>query len=447
MRRWILSVLIASLAAVGFSLTHSASAQISVPNSFVAGTVASADKVNQNFITLGQQAVNRAGGVLTGNLAANPGVTIDGIDISASLCTTCSAVFSSVADSTGTLATVRGGGIGVASQQALDFIFASSGTQFGRLAKGTALQAVRLNSSATAYEFYTPATGSKETVNGRLTLESGVPVSTTDQSAKAVLYFTPYRGNDIGLYSGTSWSVLTFSELSLSLSGYIAGRPYDIFAWDNGGAVALESTAWTNSSTRATALTLQDGILVRSGDATRRYLGTIGINSTGGQSDDTAEARLVYNHYHQRWRVLARHDATASWSTTTSWAQARGQSANRVQVMVGWLGDCTIRLKAIHYGILAFTPSPGNISFATAIGENSTTTPVTPSVYASALTSSSGSVDLSGGYSAHFEIDRTPPIGLNAYNWLEYGNGAVTVYGYADSIHKVRSGLTGNVWQ
>lgn len=54
---------------------------------------------------------------------------------------------------------LRAGGISIASQATLDFIFASSATQFGRLAKGSANQSVRLNAAGTAYEFFTPGGG------------------------------------------------------------------------------------------------------------------------------------------------------------------------------------------------------------------------------------------------------------------------------------------------
>ena len=60
----------------------------------------------------------------------------------------------------GNLNELRTGGIAIASQAALDFIFGNTATQLGRLAKGSALQSIRLNSGATAYEFFTPGAGS-----------------------------------------------------------------------------------------------------------------------------------------------------------------------------------------------------------------------------------------------------------------------------------------------
>jgi hypothetical protein len=76
------------------------SAQISVPFSFTAGTVISPDQMNTNFTTLGNAALNRSGGVITGNIAVSPGVTIDGVDVG-TLCPTCNAPFNSVVLTTG----------------------------------------------------------------------------------------------------------------------------------------------------------------------------------------------------------------------------------------------------------------------------------------------------------------------------------------------------------
>lgn len=140
--------------------------------------------------------------------------------------------------------------------------------------------------------------------NGRLTLEQGVPFSTTNQTAKTTLYFTPYYGNQIALYNGSTWSVHTFTELSLSLSGYVANTNFDIFVYNNAGTLTLESTAWTNDSTRATALTTQDGVYVKSGATTRRYIGTIRTTATTGQCEDSESRRFVWNAHNQGYKQL-----------------------------------------------------------------------------------------------------------------------------------------------
>ena len=131
--------------------------------------------------------------------------------------------------------------------------------------------------------------------NGRLTLESGVPVSSTDQTAKTTVYYTPYDGNLLSLYNGTSWNAYSFAELSITTSGLSANANYDIFAYVSGSTVTLEySSAWTNDTTRANALSLLNGVYVKSSDNTRRYLGSIRSNASTQFTDSLAN-RLVWN--------------------------------------------------------------------------------------------------------------------------------------------------------
>lgn len=157
------------------------------------------------------------------------------------------------------------------------------------------------------------------TCEGRLTLESGVAVSTTNQTAKTTVYFTPYIGTNITLYDGSDWDIFTFSELSLSISGYTADTNYDIFIYDNSGTLTLESTAWTDDTTRATALTTQDGIYVKSGATTRRYLGTIRTTATTGQCEDSAERRFLWSYYNQVYKFQQASVAASHTYTTNTW--------------------------------------------------------------------------------------------------------------------------------
>lgn len=52
------------------SITRPALAQITIPNSFTNNTVADADLVNANFTQIGNQALNRTGGTMTGTLTS-----------------------------------------------------------------------------------------------------------------------------------------------------------------------------------------------------------------------------------------------------------------------------------------------------------------------------------------------------------------------------------------
>lgn len=262
------------------------------------------------------------------------------------------------------------------------------------------------------------------TSQGRLTLESGVPISTTDQTAKTTLYFTPLsgHGNLLGLYDSADslWSLYSFSEISLSLSGYIVGAVYDIFAYLSGGSPALESLIWktvaaTNNpsagssvvinmtdtgdlavgrevtvkdgsnseicrvtavvsntsitvatlvnsyttpdiygfNTRATALTLNSGIWVKTGDATRRYLGTIRITPTAGQCEDSTTRRYVWNMHNRRPRRLKAVDTTDSWVGTGAWRTANGSTTYGVALVGLVIGINDDMLKAFSHYVMS----------------------------------------------------------------------------------------------
>lgn len=74
-------------------------AQINVPYTFT--TSVPVAQLNSNLSTLGSNALNRTGGNLTGNLTADSGVTVDGVDISAVLGGTGTPTFSTL-DTTST---------------------------------------------------------------------------------------------------------------------------------------------------------------------------------------------------------------------------------------------------------------------------------------------------------------------------------------------------------
>lgn len=70
---------------------------------------------------------------------------------------------------------IYAGAMSIASQAALDFIYAGSGTQLARLVKGTALQVPRINAAANAWEFATPSSVDVQifNANGTWTKPSG----------------------------------------------------------------------------------------------------------------------------------------------------------------------------------------------------------------------------------------------------------------------------------
>lgn len=150
-------------------------------------------------------------------------------------------------------------------------------------------------------------------MGGRLTLTTATPVTTADVVDAGTLYYTPYPnggGNAVNLYNGSNWVLHALTERSLDISGYTASRLYDIWLYDNAGTVTMDSTIWTNGTTRATALTTQDGRYVKTGDTTRRYLGTIYMSAVEGDCDDSVAWRGVWNYYNRVERACYATDTT-----------------------------------------------------------------------------------------------------------------------------------------
>lgn len=209
---------------------------------------------------------------------------------------------------------------------------------------GTAINfGTNLNVAVTGSIAYVDWTGSSGggtdlygVCNGRLTLTSGTAITTSDVTAATAIYFNPYKGNQIGLYNGASWDIITFDVTPLSLAGTSGSSVYDIFGYNDGGVLTLELAGWTNDTIRATALTSQDGIYVKTGATTRRYLGTIRINATGGQCEDSLEKRFVWNYYNRAEKILVTPKHATAWTyNVNSWRMFANSNTYRVMVVVG----------------------------------------------------------------------------------------------------------------
>lgn len=273
---------------------------------------------------------------------------------------------------------------------------------------------------------------------GRLTLLTNTPVPSTDQTAKTSILYTPHLSNYLGLYTGTEWQAFGFSELSLALSGLTGGKNYDIFAYPNAGNAALElSAAWTNDSTRADALARQNGILVKSGAATRRFLGTFRALSAT-ETEDSAAKRLLWNMYNRVRRQMARRDTTDSWNySTASFQQANNSAANQLEIVVGQVEDafeCSVYAWAANS-----TATVRNAIVGIGIGS---TTVNSATVYTSDNCTSS----LPGLPKA--SLITMPTLGYSTYQWLEKGAGADTQTWHGDSGGggNIQSGIIGSVW-
>lgn len=274
------------------------------------------------------------------------------------------------------------------------------------------------------------------TFQARLTLESGVPVPTTDQTAKTTLYLTPFGGSVIALYDGASaWTGYTLTEISASLSGLTADTNYDVFVYDNSGTLTLDLVAWTDATTRATALTTQNGVYVKSGATARRYAGTIRTTATTGQCEDSVTKRYVWNCYQRKQRVTVKNDATDSWTYATStWRAANNSTANRFEYVCGLNEDM------IEAEILAGAQLTNANIGAVGIGIDSTSAN-SALVFGEFIGTSAGlSAMLKASYKGY------PGAGFHYIQWLEYRRaGTVTFFGDA-GVASMQSGIVGVVW-
>ena len=177
---------------------------------------------------------------------------------------------------------------------------------------------------------------------GRLTLLTGVGVPTSDQIGGATLYYTPFAHGMIGLYDGTDWIPREFTQRSLIFGGMTSGKNYDVFIGDTAGTLVIEILAWTSDSVRAVALVEVDGVLCKTGNTTRRYVGTFRATSATTTEDSEAK-RFVYNANNKVPRAMLgtlgyvddNAVGTFTFNSQNLWAALNGGTGNKCEWVNG----------------------------------------------------------------------------------------------------------------
>lgn len=275
---------------------------------------------------------------------------------------------------------------------------------------------------------------------GRLTLTTGTPVTTSDVTSATTLYYTPYLHTRVPVYASSAWSLRTFAEISLALGSVTSGLPYDIFLYDSSGTLTLEKLAWTNTTTRATALARQDGVWTKSGDPTRVYLGTIYTTSTT-TTEDSLQNRYVWNMYNRLSRPLRKHSASASWTNNSAtFAQADvvavGAGVNQVNVCVG-LAESMIDLRLV--GVASHTAAGSALVIA--LGEDWTSgSPTSEVAYVYANIPANNTI-----IGNRCDLTKTVAIGRHSYVWIERNTSGATGTFYGVSSDVLRAGITGSI--
>ena len=262
----------------------------------------------------------------------------------------------------------------------------------------------------------------------RLSTESATYVSTSDRTSQGTIYLV---GTKIVLKFGSNYVTCAVSNQSLAVSGS-TGAIYDVWCSTSDGTTPAItfSTAWTNSTTRADALA-RTKFWHKSGDETKRYVGTICLSGTNVTEDSEAR-RYVFSAENRRRRSLRAHLSTASWSyATATWRRPNGGSAtpgtNQVAFVTGLAEDAVeAHLYAIAFGASSYWSGTA-LSLDWSSGNPSTT--------------SYGGFFLQGGSN----YAGNPGIGSHVLDWLELSeSGGATFYG-AQASSYAKSGIYGTV--
>lgn len=178
---------------------------------------------------------------------------------------------------------------------------------------------------------------SLNSMGGRLSLQSGVAVPSSDQTAAGTVYYVPYVSDKVTLYDGSRWDTYTVGLVTGSLNGTQSGTIYDIFLVPALGVPSVYIAAWSSLTSRSTniALNYQDGVLVFSGTPTRRYVGTI-LTNNASTSEDSEAKRYLWNYNNQVQKMLKKQDSTVSWTYASNTVRyANADIANRLDVVCG----------------------------------------------------------------------------------------------------------------
>ena len=306
---------------------------------------------------------------------------------------------------------------------------AAARTAIGLDAASGAITSLDIADAATAQIF-----------QARVTPVSGSPAITVPFVAGdtiTTLYLTPYKGNKIAVYNGTRWKLMPLTQISIAVPATTVTM-YDLFVYDNAGTLTLEALAWTNDTTRATALAYQDGVLCKTGALTRRYVGSFRTNGSSGNTSFNFGKIFIWNYYNRislGGRVV---DTTNNWDyTTATIRQANGAAGNKIEFVVGVYEDVFEAYLVAHSSNTNAAVARYAALMLDSVTAISATTPF--SVVQAAAASivphtaflSSGGQDFS-----------TLTAGYHYVAWLEYSAATGTTTWYGDNGGTCVSGLT-----
>lgn len=289
---------------------------------------------------------------------------------------------------------------------------------------------------------------------GYLTPLTGTPVITSDVTNGNVFY-TPYLGNLVPVYNGTSFVSTVFTELNLTLSAsQTASTIYDVFVFNSSGVLTLVTgPAWSSSAAASssrgtgagtTQISRLNGIWVNTVQMSGKngvttytvpasqgtYLGSILIDSTPGQvtcfrSYGQNRTWSVWNAYNRVPTFLKAGDPTATWTVgATAFRNANNSAANKLTVFSGLaeeVFDLSYENTCGSNGPIIGTSGVFAAAVAvglngTAVGKNST----------GSFSNQSAATPFGITHALKASYLLNPGFGINVINALEANTGTVT---------------------
>ena len=212
---------------------------------------------------------------------------------------------------------------------------------------------------------------------GRLSLTSGTAVTTADVTAATSIKHVPYRGNSMTVYDS---SISNYKDINFSTEGSITvpsttNNGFDCWVRLNSGALAYDTTNWTNNTTRATALATDSatGIKYKTGDQTRSYIGSALTTGVSGQTEDSVTKRYLWNHFNRVWRPMYSKAVSVIWTYTTNTFRQMDAAGTPPQInFIQGLSETPVWSVAMGTGVNDTTAGTSAIG----IGLDSTTTDI-----------------------------------------------------------------------
>jgi hypothetical protein len=163
---------------------------------------------------------------------------------------------------------------------------------------------------------------------GRLCANLSDTLGVTDNDS-ATIGYAPFTSNLVPFWNGSMWVYRVIADAGISASVAALGNGvYDVSLTTAG---ALSLVAWTNTTTRATALTYRNGI---GQIGANTWLGTVYVSS--GQVSERIALRGVWNAYNRILRPLLKTESSAGWTyNSATWRPWNNSTSNRVQAVCG----------------------------------------------------------------------------------------------------------------